>query len=156
MHLRKRWKIGLLIIACLQMAACTQAATSVGSEGDGPPPATVEQIAGTDQNRVILTADAAARIGLETGRVEQEQIGGNLRTIVSYSAVIYDLNGGSWVYTNPSSLTYVRTAVSIEEIENDRTVLLSGPPSGTMVVTVGAPELYGAELGVGECGACAP
>lgn len=153
---RKRWIVALLIIGCLQLAACAQAATSAGGGGDTPEPAKVEPIAGTDLNRVILTADAVARIGLETATVQPKQIAGTSRTVVPYAAVIYDLHGAAWIYTNPSSLTYVRAAIDADYIDGDQTVLLKGPPVGTVIVTAGAAELYGAELGVGSCGVCAP
>lgn len=153
---RKRWIVALLIIGCLQLAACAQAATSAGGGGDVPEPAKVEPIAGTDVSRVILTADAAARIGIQTATVQQRQTAGTSRTVVPYSAVIYDLHGDAWVYTNPSPLTYVRAAIHADHIDGDQTVLVNGPPAGTAIVTIGAAELFGAELGIGSCGVCAP
>jgi hypothetical protein len=60
--------------------------------------------------------------------------------------VLYDLHGETWVYTNPSPLTFVRNRVSIDNIDGDLAVLSQGPPSGTAVVTVGVPELYGTEF----------
>lgn len=153
---RKRWIIALLVIGCLQLAACTQAATSAGGEGDTPPPAKVEPIAGTNLNRVILTADAATRIGLQTATVQQKQAADTSRMVVPYAAVIYDLHGDTWVYTNPSPLTYVRAPIDVASIDGDQAVLLKGPPVGAVIVTVGAAELFGAELGVGSCGVCAP
>jgi hypothetical protein len=46
------------------------------------------------------------------------------------------------------ALTYERQAVGIARIDGDTAVLRSGPAPGTRVVTVGAQELLGAELGV--------
>ena len=40
--------------------------------------------------------------------------------------------------------------VVVEAIEGKNVYLKEGPPAGTMVVTVGAAELYGAEKGVGH------
>src|SRR5262245_59737292 len=125
---RQRWIVALLIVACLQLAACAQAASSAGDAGDAPPPAKGEPIAGTDLKRVILTADAPARIGLRTAGLEQQLIDGQPRAVVPYSAVIYDLHGEAWVYTNPAQLIYIRAAIAIDYIDDDRTVLLSGPP----------------------------
>jgi hypothetical protein len=43
----------------------------------------------------------------------------------------------------------VRAAIGIKEVSEDNLVILSsGPPAGTEVVTVGAIELWGAELGI--------
>jgi hypothetical protein len=64
--------------------------------------------------------------------------------------VLYDENGDTWTFTSPEPLTFVRQRIDIDRIAGDRVVLLEGPPPGTTVVTVGAAELLGAELGVGE------
>jgi len=146
-----RWVIAvLLIIVCLLLSACTQTPTSSASQKEDTGPARVEAIAGTDFNRVILTAEAAKRIGIGTIPVRDAQVRGKLRKVVSYSAVIYDLHGETWVYTNPEPLTYVRDTISVDFIDGDLAVLSKGPPSGMVIVTVGAPELYGTEFGVGE------
>ena len=75
---------------------------------------------------------------------------GAQRIVIPYSAVIYDVHGGSWVYTNPEPLVYVRQRASIDFIEGNRAFLTVGPPTGVMVVTVGAAELLGAETGVSK------
>jgi hypothetical protein len=142
----------LLILTCLQLSACAQ--TQASEEGEGP--AKVEPVAGTDLKRVTLTAQAANRLGIETAPVRDTQVRGKPHKVVPYSAVLYDLKGETWVYvsdvsgTNPEPLTFVRDRVSIDFIDGDLAVLSKGPPSGTMVVTVGGPELYGTESGVGE------
>ncbi len=75
---------------------------------------------------------------------------GTQRKVVPYSAVLYDTDGKTWVYTNPEPLVFVRHLVSIDYIEGDLAVLLEGPPVGTQVVMVGVAELFGAETGVGK------
>jgi hypothetical protein len=105
---------------------------------------------GTDPSRVILTAEAAKRLGIETAMVRDSQVQGKLRKVVPYAAVFYDLNGKTWVYTNPQPLTFVRASISVDSIDGDLAALSDGPPSGTEVVTVGSPELYGTEFGVGQ------
>ncbi|HLI90153.1 MAG TPA: hypothetical protein VKV37_15815 [Ktedonobacteraceae bacterium] len=138
------------IIAFLLLSACAQAPAGPVSQQENTAPARVEPVKGTDLNRVILTADAARRIGVETIPVRDVQIRGQHRKVVSYSAVLYDLHGETWVYTNPEPLTYVRDTITIDFIDGDLAVLSQGPPSGTAIVTVGVPELYGTEFGVGE------
>jgi hypothetical protein len=142
-----RWVIAVLIIVCLLLSACAQTAPS---DEELTPPAKVERIEGTDNSRVILTENAAKRLGIKTAPVHDAQVRGKLRKVVSYSALFYDLNGGTWVYTNPSPLTFVRARIGVDYINGDLVVLSEGPPSGTEVVTVGAPELYGTEFGVGQ------
>jgi hypothetical protein len=67
---------------------------------------------------------------------------------VSYSAVIYDADGKSWAYSSPSPRTYIRVPLEINSITGKTVLLKSGPPVGTQVVVVGAPELVGAEAGI--------
>ena len=83
--------------------------------------------------------------------VELSMLGsGALKKVVPYSAVIYDLTGGTWVYTSPEPLTYVREPISVDYIEGDMAVLADGPDVGTLVATVGVAELYGIDTGVGK------
>ena len=147
MRYSKRWTVAILLLAALQLAGCAQA-TAKQDVGDSP--AKVEQVAGTDLSRVILTPEAAKRLGIETISVRDTQVRGKQQKVIPYSAIIYDLHGETWVFTNPSPLTYVRNSVSVDFIDGELAVLSKGPPSGTVVVTVGAPELYGTEAGVGE------
>jgi hypothetical protein len=79
-------------------------------------------------------------------------VGGGTKKVVPYAAVIYDLHGEQWVYTNVAPLTFVRHAVNVDFIEGDRAVLVDGPPIGALVVTAGVAELWGAETGVGGGG----
>lgn len=115
-------------------------------------PAKVETIEGTDLKRVTLTSKAAERLGIETvssgwAKLARERAP---RLVVPYASVIYDLNGETWVYTNPESLTFVRHRIEVDYIDADLAVLTSGPKVGTEIVTVGVAELYGVETGVGK------
>jgi hypothetical protein len=99
---------------------------------------------------VILTEQAAKRLGIQTAPVQDAKVRGKLQKVVPYAAVYYDLNGKTWVYTNPDPLTFVRASINVDSIDGDLAVLSEGPPTGTKVVIVGAPELYGTEFGVGQ------
>jgi hypothetical protein len=155
-----RWMmVAVLIILSLQLVACGLTPTSPASTGDEPAniggeegtrPAMVERLGQTGLNRVILTAEAVKRLGIETAPVSNAQIGGTRREVVPYAAVYYDLNGATWVYTNPAPRTFVRASITVDSITGDVAVLLKGPPAGTAVVTVGASELYGTEFGLGN------
>jgi hypothetical protein len=72
------------------------------------------------------------------------------RNVIPYAAVVYDVKGGSWVYTQAAPLNFVRHQVSVDYIDDDEVVLSKGPPAGTAVVTVGVAELFGSEFGVGK------
>ena len=99
-----------------------------------------------DFNRVILTEAAAERLGVQTSPVVEH--GDQLA--VPYSAVIYDLHGETWLYTSPAPFTFVRETITVDFIDGDMAVLSDGPASGTEVATVGVPELYGADTGIGK------
>jgi hypothetical protein len=249
-----RLTVAILVFAALQLSACRPAS----SPPTNVAPSRVEPIEGSDLKRVILTAKAAERIGIETAQVLEGQagrtreIGGQVvespqagsgamlvrvslsegdlasidrnqpvivlpldddeddddeedegaeaeavddveddedegpaiyfsvkntgqqtlapgqpvrvlvslttsgastsRKIVPYAAVIYDVEGGTWVYVKEQSdaLSFVRAPISIDYIEGDLAFLTEGPAVGTEVVTVGGAELYGAETGVSK------
>jgi hypothetical protein len=77
---------------------------------------------------------------------------GTEQKVIPYAAVLYDLQGETWVYTRPEPLVYVRAPVIVDYIDGDVAVLSEGPPAGTQVVTAGASELFGAESGIGGGG----
>ena len=68
------------------------------------------------------------------------------RKVVPYSALYYDGQGISWVYTISGPLTFERKRIVVERIDGDSVILKDGPSVGTLVVTVGAPQLFGAEV----------
>ena len=109
--------------------------------GEKVAPSQLEPIEGTDLSRVILTEKAAERIGVETVAASG--------TSVPYAAVIYDIEGNTWIYTSPEPLTFVREPVVIDHIEGDMAVLAEGLPE-LNVVTVGVAELWGTETGVSK------
>ncbi len=141
-----RWMMVLLVFAGLALTGCTKAAESAVSEK----PVLLEPIEGTDFNRVILTEKAAQRLDIQTAPVREESVDGTSHLVVPYAAVIYDLNGGTWLYASPESLTFVRTLIMVAAIDGDMALLTEGPAVGTLVATVGVAELYGADTGIGK------
>lgn len=139
----ERWIALVLIIAALTASACQD--TSEEAEASKNEPAKIEPVEGTDLNRITLTAEAAKRLDIQTGPVRGAEGG---KTVIPYSAVIYDPDGETWTYTSPEPLIFVRHSIAIDRIEGDQAFLSDGPQPGTPVVTVGAAELYGTELGV--------
>jgi len=110
-------------------------------------PARLEAIDGSTIKKITLTPKAAQRLDIQTAQVRQDASG---RKVVPYAAVVYDKDGSTWVYTNPQPLTYIRHAIIVELISGDDAVLKEGPDVGMQVATTGAPQLYGAEKGVGH------
>ena len=138
--------------AALLVIAGSDAPATIPVTGveDQSEPAKVEPIEGTDFSWVFLTERAAERLDIKTVLLREEEVDGEQRLVVPYSAVIYGLNGETWVYVGPETLTYVRESITVDYIEGDLVILSDGPAVGTNVVTVGVPELYGAETGVGK------
>jgi hypothetical protein len=149
--------LGIIALVAILATLTTVVVIQVGSsdtvtvaETTNEEPATVEHIEGTELSRVTLSQRASERLGIETVQVVDEQVDGAARKTIPYGSVIYDATGGTWTYTNPEPLVFVRHAITIDRIEGDQVVLSDGPPSGTNVVKVGAALLFGAEYGVGH------
>ncbi|MBL7082141.1 MAG: efflux RND transporter periplasmic adaptor subunit [Candidatus Aminicenantes bacterium] len=70
--------------------------------------------------------------------------------VVPISAILYDINGGSWVYTKVAPHVYSRRRVEVSHIVNDFVVLARGLKVGDQVVVAGAAEIFGTEFGVGK------
>jgi hypothetical protein len=147
MQLKFRWIALLVLVAGLLLSACS---TSAAGASDENQPAVIEAIEGTEFNRIMLSEKASERLDIQTTPVRNEQVNGTERMVVPYGALIYDLQGATWVYISPEPLTFVREAITVDFIEADTVVLVDGPPIGTNVATVGVSELYGIDTGVGK------
>jgi hypothetical protein len=146
MHRRTRQiVVTAMLMACVLLSACADKAEQ---EEEGSGAATVEAVKGTELSRVTLTEDAAKRLDIQTGTVNASGAGDG--TEIPYGAVLYDPAGKTWAFVNVGALTFVREAITIDHIEGDVVFLAAGPKVGTKIVKVGATELYGAEIGVGE------
>jgi hypothetical protein len=113
-------------------------------------PAEVEHIDGSELSRVTFTPKAMERVDVQTAPVATEQIRGVDFGVVPYSSLLYDPQGGTWVYTSPEPRTFVRQQVSVDRIDGDKVYLTDGPAAGTVVASVGVAEIYGTEFEVGH------
>jgi hypothetical protein len=136
-----------VIVAGLVAVLLSLGSGTSEQEASAAEPATVEPIKGTDLSRVTLSAQAAKRIGIETAAVAAL---GKREEVMPYKALLYDAEGHTYVYTSPEALVFVRHPVTVTRIDGDRAFLSSGPPVGTVVVTVGSQELFGTEYEVEE------
>ena len=66
---------------------------------------------------------------------------------VPWSAVLFDVNGGTWVYAQTAPHTYARKRVVVRYTAGADAVLATGPAQGANVVAHGGQELFGAETG---------
>lgn len=145
-----RWIIVMLIVlAAVSLVACAGEEAQAEKED----PATIETVAGSEFNRVTLTAKAAERLDIQSEPVSEQATEGGSMRVVPYSAILYGLKGETWVYvrsSGPNSLTFERAPITVERIDGDLAFLSDGPAAGTEVVTVGAAELFGTDTGVGK------
>ena len=109
-------------------------------------PATVEEVEGEEVWKVTLTSQATTRLGIETANVWTASEG----LAVPSSALWLDTEGVFWVYMNPEPNVYLRHAVDVVDDDGERALISAGPPDGTVIVSVGVPELFGTEVGVGK------
>jgi hypothetical protein len=107
-------------------------------------PAALESTGPDKPARVILTEEAVDRVALQT--TEVKALGKELT--VDHAALVFDKAGKPWVFSVVGPRTYIRATVTIKEVQDNVVTLSAGPPPGTQVVTVGAIELWGAELGI--------
>jgi hypothetical protein len=126
----------LLVLVLVDPSAETAATTSK------PKAAVAEAIEGSDVKKLTFTEKAVERLDIQVAEVADNAI--------PYAAVLYGLDGETFVYTNPEPLVYIRAPIVVDHIEGDQAILADGPPAGTSVVTVGGAELIGLEFGLGK------
>jgi RND family efflux transporter MFP subunit len=66
---------------------------------------------------------------------------------VPWSAVVFDINGGAWVYENVAPHAYARRRVQVRHVVDSLAVLAGGLQPGAPILTQGAAELFGYEMG---------
>jgi len=122
-------------------------AIAAGGDEHKVSPIELENISGTKYKQLKLTEKAIRRLDIKTSSIRASKSG---TTIAPYAAITYGLDGTTWVHVNSGHNTYVRKKVVIDHISGSDAVLKEGPPIGTVIVTRGVSELYGAEKGVGH------
>ncbi|MFO0864164.1 MAG: efflux RND transporter periplasmic adaptor subunit [Gemmataceae bacterium] len=66
---------------------------------------------------------------------------------VPWSAVVFDVHGGTWLYEQVAPHRFARKRAVVTCTVGADAVLASGPQAGALVVTAGAQQLFGAETG---------
>ena len=134
----------VVVAASVPLSACKEVEEEAS---EGYSPVTLQPIKGSDDlQRVTFTAEGARRVGLQTAPVRRR----GSQEVVPYAAIIYDAEGKTFVYRTTGRLTFVREGDAVERITAADAYLTRGPAPGTRVVTVGAAEVYGAEVEVGH------
>ena len=84
-----RWSAALLLLGALGISACARSEAFDSEAASDEGPSKVEHVKGSDVARIVLTAQAAERLGIRTAAVTDA---GPRRTI-PYAAVLYDAEG---------------------------------------------------------------
>jgi hypothetical protein len=152
MSRRGRWLAAVIAVGMVGGISVSGCGRGGGDSEIGGDPASVAAIDGPGGlHSIQLSPDAASRIGLKTDKVRPlaaGQVGGAGLLVVDMAAVLYDQDGATWVYGQTEPLTFQRMPVVVSRVDGNLAVLLSGPPVGTAVATLGAAELRGSEDGV--------
>lgn len=122
-------------------------------------PPSANPLAGTvDLYFTLANPDGKLRPGERVGATIDLKDPEKSRT-VPWGAVIHDVYGGTWVYEETAPHTYVRIRVEVRHVQDGTAVLQvrrvkmgaemmeTGPKVGATIVTVGAAELFGTEVG---------
>ena len=128
-------------LAALALGGCNNATTSAPKVEA----ITIEEQEPSGHKVLTLSEKAAERLGVETAAVA----GSGAAMSIPYAAIVYDAEGKTWTYITSAPLVYERAEITVDQIDGDVARISAGPPAGTQVVTTGAAELYGAEIGVG-------
>lgn len=113
-------------------------------------PPTADPLANTvDLYFELGNADGSLRPGQRMG-VTLSLKGSTESLVVPWSAVVYDINGGAWVYETTAPQTYVRRRIEIARVVGSQAVLARGPAIGTKIATAGVAELFGTEFSTGK------
>lgn len=70
--------------------------------------------------------------------------------VVPRAAVVYDTQGGAWVYERTAPQTYTRRRVQVHATVGEEMILTSGPATGAAIARIGVAELFGTEFGTGK------
>ena len=95
-----------------------------------------------------METEAETNLDIQTAPVRKAARGSGL--VVPYAAVVYGADGETWTYMSPEPQTFERASILIDRIDGGKAFLSDGPRPGTQVVTQGAPELLGVEIGIDQ------
>jgi RND family efflux transporter MFP subunit len=126
--------------------------TTLGAGGPSYPAAYIDAPPRTDP--AAATTEVAYALGRSGGLRPGERVmvavpllSSEEALVVPWSAVVYDVEGGTWVYTVVKPHVYARSRVEVRHVTEGLAVLARGPAPGTQVVTAGVAELFGTEFG---------
>jgi len=128
-------------------------------DGEGPARTATRAAAPPTADPLAVTSDLYFELSNADGRLRPgqrlmvhlpTQSKGRGGVMVPTAAVLYDVQGGTWVYVNETGYVYRRQRVELIETQEGKAYLGRGLNAGTRVVTAGAAELFGTEFGAGK------
>jgi RND family efflux transporter MFP subunit len=123
-----------------------ESAGRIATPIQGPPTANASA-ASADLFYRLPNPDGRFRPGERMGVVLEFSTAAGDAPAVPFSAVLYDIYGGTWVYESLGNHAYARRRVEVREVSGGMATLRRGISVGTSVVVVGAAELYSSEFG---------
>lgn len=140
----------VVLAAILGLTGCSATSEALGEASDKA--AQAVPVEGSELSRVNLSQEAYDRLAIATAAVHDGVARGStsptVHGVMPAAALLYDSEGRTWVYVREEARSFLRAPVTIARLDGDKAYLSDGPPPGTQVVVVGAPELLGVELGV--------
>ena len=115
---------------------------------EGPPLSDMNS-ASSDFYYKIDNSDGQFRIGMRV-KVELMQHSQEYQLVIPFSSIVYDINGGTWLYVKKQENQFSRQRVEIANIIIDTAILRKGVSAGVEVVITAVAELYGTEFGGGK------
>ncbi len=113
------------------------------------PPLSDANTASSDLYYELRNRDGALRLGQKVAATLVMKEAAEALAVPA-AAVLYDMQGGTWVYVRSAPTVFVRTRVDVRYFAGGLAVLGRGLAAGVEVVTAGAAELFGTEFGAGK------
>ncbi len=135
-----------------------QAAVLTSLDGSGAPrtlrrvtaPLTADAAAASVDLVYEITGSSASLRPGQRVSVQVPLVASGKGLVVPDAAVLYDINGATWVYQDRGAGTYVRRRVEVARHAGGKVLISRGLDEGTRVVTAGAAELFGTEFSTGK------
>jgi hypothetical protein len=137
-------------VAILAVVAGAAALAGCGSSAEPsiPPSSKLVPVRGNPAGEIVLTAQGAQHLGLQTATVRGVPAAGAATTVIPFASVVYAPSGKTYAFIRTGPLTFAEVPITIDHISGDSVYLVKGPRAGAKVVTVGAEELFGVQTGV--------
>lgn len=142
-------KFDLTTEAVIQILGTKSDPTFLKAEPIQGPPLSDAASASADLYFKMANPDKLLRIGQKV-KVLIQEISSQESLVLPWSSILYDINGGNWVYAKTAAHVYSRRRVEVSHIVGEYAVVTRGVAVGDEVVVAGAAEIFGTEFGVGK------